>query len=115
MPAGLSDYEPQAQVVKPAHHTIFGLSPISGRARRHHLKSRIVVLDQEGTLVSMFGERGTDDAQFSFPEGLAISSSDRLYVADRQNNRLQIWQLASPLPKVTPADVKRFGEALKKF
>ncbi|MFA6001610.1 MAG: hypothetical protein WC828_05790 [Thermoleophilia bacterium] len=76
---------------------------------------RIVVLDQDGTLVSMFGERGTDDAQFSFPEGLTISSSDRLYVADRQNNRLQIWQLAPPLPSVTPADVKRFGGALKKF
>jgi DNA-binding beta-propeller fold protein YncE len=73
---------------------------------------RVVVIDQDGNLVSMFGERGTQDGQFSFPEGLAVSVSNRLYVADRQNNRVQIWQLAEPMPGVKQADKTTWAEAL---
>lgn len=76
---------------------------------------RIVVIDQDGKLVSMFGERGTQDGQFSFPEGLAVSGGNRLYVADRQNNRVQIWQLAEPMPKVKESDVATWSEALTKL
>lgn len=75
---------------------------------------KIFVVDQNGKLVSEFGERGTEDGQFSFPEGLAVSSSDRLYVADRQNNRLQIWQMADPLPKPSTTDVDKFMKSLRK-
>jgi len=75
---------------------------------------RIVVIDQDGKLVSMFGERGTQDGQFSFPEGLAVSTSNRLYVADRQNNRVQIWQLSDSMPAVQPEDKMTWEESLTK-
>lgn len=74
---------------------------------------KIFVVDQNGKLISEFGERGTEDGQFSFPEGLAVSSSDRLYVADRQNNRVQIWQMATPLPEPPQADPQKFLNSLK--
>lgn len=76
--------------------------------------SRIVVLDADGKLISIIGERGTGDAQLNFPEGLAISASNRLVFADRENNRVQVWQIADPLPTPGAADVDKFAKALRK-
>ena len=46
---------------------------------------------------------GNDAAKFSSPRGIALDSSDRLYVADGGNNRLQvfsgIWGLQFPSPR----------------
>ncbi|MEI6363736.1 MAG: SMP-30/gluconolactonase/LRE family protein [Actinomycetes bacterium] len=38
-----------------------------------------------------FGEEGQNDGQFEFPNGIATDSVGRVYVADRQNNRVQVW------------------------
>jgi DNA-binding beta-propeller fold protein YncE len=38
-----------------------------------------------------FGEEGLEDGQFSFPGDIAIDASGRLYVTDRENNRIQVW------------------------
>ncbi|MDP1808872.1 MAG: hypothetical protein Q8L35_04975 [Actinomycetota bacterium] len=51
---------------------------------------RIVVLNGDGGLISVFGERGAKDVRFDFPEGLAVDGKGYLYVADRENNRVQI-------------------------
>jgi DNA-binding beta-propeller fold protein YncE len=74
---------------------------------------RIVVLDQDGNLKSILGERGTQETKLNFPEGLFISSHNRLYLADRENNRIQVWQLSNQLPVPSPADVDKFKKALK--
>ena len=46
---------------------------------------------------------GNDATKFSSPRGIALDSSDRLYVADGSNNRLQvfsgIWGLQFPSPR----------------
>lgn len=73
---------------------------------------QIRIFDSDGKLLSEFGERGTADGQFSFPEGIAITPSNRMYLIDRQNNRLQIWQLSEELPRIDPQTVFAFGEAL---
>jgi len=31
------------------------------------------------------------DGEFNFPNGLALDSTGRLYVTDRENNRVQVW------------------------
>lgn len=74
---------------------------------------RIVVLDQDGKLVSILGERGTEESKLNFPEGLFISQSGRLFLADRENNRVQVWQLNQQLPQPEKADVDKFAKALK--
>lgn len=74
---------------------------------------RIVVLDKDGKLVSIIGERGTGDAQLNFPEGLAITSDSRLIIADRENNRVQVWQMSSPLQEPGAADVEKFKKATR--
>ncbi|MEK6537292.1 MAG: NHL repeat-containing protein [Actinomycetota bacterium] len=76
---------------------------------------RILVLDQDGNLKAIIGERGTEDAQLNFPEGIAVSSSNKLYIADRENNRVQVWQLSGDMPLPSAADVEKFKKSLRKF
>ncbi|MHB1411774.1 MAG: NHL repeat-containing protein [Thermoleophilia bacterium] len=73
---------------------------------------RIVVLDKNGKLISIIGERGTEETKLNFPEGVFVSAMDRLYIADRENDRVQAWQLNSQLPRPSSADVDKFAKAL---
>jgi sugar lactone lactonase YvrE len=41
--------------------------------------------------INAFGEKGSGDANFSFPNGLAADGRGRVYVADWGNDRLEIW------------------------
>ena len=38
-----------------------------------------------------FGEEGQNDGQFLFPNGIATDTQGRVFVTDRQNNRVQVW------------------------
>ncbi len=79
------------------------------------IPDRILVFDLDGNLKSIIGERGTEDTQINFPEGMTVSSSNKLYVADRENNRVQIWQLVDELPTPGNADVEKFKKATRRF
>jgi DNA-binding beta-propeller fold protein YncE len=54
-------------------------------------KSRITIWEPDGTYVGSFGEWGQEDGQFRAPHSLAMDSQGRLFVADRGNNRIQIF------------------------
>jgi sugar lactone lactonase YvrE len=41
--------------------------------------------------IASFGEEGTLDGRFEFPNGVATDSRARIYVTDRENNRVQVW------------------------
>ena len=41
--------------------------------------------------VGSFGDEGHDDAKFTFPNGLATDTRGRVYIADRENNRVEVW------------------------
>lgn len=51
----------------------------------HH---NIVVLSKKGEFLSTLGKRGVEDGKFNFPEGL-VYRDDRMYIADRENDRIQ--------------------------
>jgi sugar lactone lactonase YvrE len=53
--------------------------------------ARIVKLSKDGTFIKTWGKRGTAPGDFGLPHGLAIDSAGRLFVADRLNNRIQIF------------------------
>ena len=38
-----------------------------------------------------FGEEGQVDGAFEFPNGVATDARGRIYVTDRENNRVQVW------------------------
>jgi sugar lactone lactonase YvrE len=52
---------------------------------------RLVRLSVDGKFISAFGKAGNGPGEFLGPHGLAFDSQGRLFVADRSNNRLQIF------------------------
>ena len=54
-------------------------------------KSRISMYRPDGTYIKSFGEFGYEDGQFRSPHSLAMDSQGRIFVADRGNVRIQIF------------------------
>lgn len=52
--------------------------------------ARIVVFDKSGKYRREFGKKGTGPGEFDQPHGLAFDDKERLFVADRSNDRVQI-------------------------
>ncbi|MEO6809225.1 MAG: peptidyl-alpha-hydroxyglycine alpha-amidating lyase family protein, partial [Isosphaeraceae bacterium] len=53
--------------------------------------NRIVHFDKDGKFVKSWGELGVSPGEFSLPHAIAIDSKGRLYVADRNNARIQVF------------------------
>jgi DNA-binding beta-propeller fold protein YncE len=60
----------------------------------------IVVLSADGKLLSEFGRSGTGEGDFRFPEQIASGPGGLWAIADRENNRVVIFRLQPPYPKV---------------
>ena len=54
-------------------------------------RQRIVKFDADGNFVKDWGETGTGEGLIGVPHGLAFDSQGRLFVADRSNNRILIY------------------------
>ncbi|MGD2157063.1 MAG: peptidyl-alpha-hydroxyglycine alpha-amidating lyase family protein [Anaerolineales bacterium] len=57
-----------------------------GNARVHKFSS-------DGELLISWGEPGTGPGEFNLPHNISISQDGRVYVADRQNSRVQVFTL----------------------
>ena len=55
--------------------------------------NRILKFDKTGKFIKEWGKLGTGPGEFDQPHGLAIDSKNRLLVGDRNNNRVQIFDL----------------------
>ena len=53
--------------------------------------TRVVKYSKDGTFVSWWGGKGTEPGQFDEPHSIAIDSDGRLYVGDRRNKRVQVF------------------------
>jgi DNA-binding beta-propeller fold protein YncE len=53
--------------------------------------NRILKFSKDGTLIKTWGKRGTGPGEFDQPHALAFDSKGRLFVGDRNNNRIQIF------------------------
>jgi hypothetical protein len=53
--------------------------------------SRIHKFSPEGKLLASWGEPGTDPGQFALPHNIDIDKGGYLYVADRENHRVQVF------------------------
>jgi sugar lactone lactonase YvrE len=53
--------------------------------------SRVVKFTREGNLVKYWGDRGTKPGQFNTPHNIVMDANSNLYVADRQNSRVQVF------------------------
>jgi DNA-binding beta-propeller fold protein YncE len=53
--------------------------------------ARIVKFNKDGKFIKTWGKKGSGRGEIDIPHGLAMDSRGRLFVADRQNNRVQIF------------------------
>jgi DNA-binding beta-propeller fold protein YncE len=53
--------------------------------------SRVVKFDREGVFIKAWGAKGAAPGQFDLPHTIVIDDSDLVYVGDRQNQRIQIF------------------------
>ena len=52
---------------------------------------RVVKLSSDGTFIKAWGGTGSGPGQFNNPHTIAMDSQGRLFVGDRSNNRIQIF------------------------
>ena len=62
-----------------------------GVMQGHQTNDRIVKLSKDGTFIMAWGKHGSAPGEFDVPHSLALDSAGRLYVGDRSNNRVQIF------------------------
>ncbi len=53
--------------------------------------ARVHKFSAEGELLKSWGEPGTGPGEFNLPHGIALDSRGRVFVADRENSRIQIF------------------------
>ena len=56
-----------------------------------YVNSRIAKVDKDGNWVKSWGEPGDQPGQFNVPHSIAMDAHDHLYVADRGNRRIQVF------------------------
>ena len=55
------------------------------------VSTRVVKYSKDGKLIKFWGTKGTGNGQFNMPHSIGMDSKGRLYVADRPNNRIEIF------------------------
>lgn len=53
--------------------------------------SRVVKFDAAGKYLMEWGTHGSDAGQFDIPHGIDLDATGNVYVADRENNRVQVF------------------------
>ncbi|TLX90970.1 MAG: hypothetical protein E6K94_05125 [Thaumarchaeota archaeon] len=46
---------------------------------------------KDGNFILKWGSKGTGDGEFNGPAGLSIDRNDKIYVTDKNNNRIQVF------------------------
>lgn len=77
-------YQPNDVIVAPNGDVFVGEGHGGGN-------SRILKFDKTGKFIKTWGKLGSGPGDFSQPHALAMDSQGRLFVADRSNNRVQIF------------------------
>src|SRR6185369_168359 len=56
-----------------------------------YINSRIAKVDKDGNWLKSWGEPGDKPGQFDTPHSIATDAEDNIYVADRGNHRIQVF------------------------
>ena len=62
--------------------------------------ARIVKFDHAGKFIKQWGEHGSGPGQFDVPHSMAMDVEGRLYVGDRWNNRIQVFDQNGKLENI---------------
>jgi DNA-binding beta-propeller fold protein YncE len=53
--------------------------------------SRVVRLDRDGRYLGAWGKKGAGEGEFNLPHSVVVDRQGKVYVADRENERIQIF------------------------
>jgi hypothetical protein len=56
-----------------------------------YINSRVAKVDKDGNWLKSWGEPGDQPGQFNTPHSIAVDAQGRVYVADRGNRRIQVF------------------------
>lgn len=77
--------------------------------------NRVLIFDRHDRLVQVFGRAGADVGELSYPHALAVDSKGRIWVADSNNARVQVFDRdGRPLLGITGFFVVPRGIAIDK-
>lgn len=81
-------YQPNDVITSPDGKFIY---VAEGHASTPGWTAKVIKLDATGKVVKEFGKWGNGDGDFDQPHALAFDSKGLLYVGDRNNNRIQVF------------------------
>jgi DNA-binding beta-propeller fold protein YncE len=67
--------------------------------------ARVVKFSKSGNFMTAWGKKGSAPGEFDTPHAIAVDSHERVYVADRSNNRIQVFDANGKFI----ADWRQFG------
>ena len=70
-----------------------------------YINSRIAKVDKNGKWIKSWGEPGDQPGQFSTPHSIAVDAEDHIYVADRGNRRIQVFDTEGKFLRQIAIDV----------
>jgi len=110
-----------ADDAKPEEHPDPPLPPIDGLFRQPtdvtwdsagniyisdgYVNSRVAKYDKNGDWVKSWGEKGTGPGQFRLPHAIVADRNDNIYVGDRSNRRIQVFNSEGKFLRIFTIDV----------
>jgi DNA-binding beta-propeller fold protein YncE len=70
-----------------------------------YINSRVAKADKDGSWIKSWGNRGNNPGEFNTPHNIGADSQGRIYVADRGNRRIQVFDSQGNFVRVITIDV----------
>ena len=70
-----------------------------------YVNSRVAKYDKNGDWVKSWGEKGTAPGQFRLPHSIVVDRNNNLYVGDRSNRRVQVFDTEGTFLRMFTIDV----------
>ena len=70
-----------------------------------YINSRIAKVDKDGNWITSFGEPGSNPGQFKTPHSIAADKDGNIYVADRGNRRIQVFDGEGHVERIITLDI----------
>ena len=70
-----------------------------------YINSRVAKFDKNGDWVKSWGDKGTGPGQFRIPHSVVVDRNDNVYVGDRSNRRIQVFDTEGKLLRMFTIDV----------
>jgi hypothetical protein len=76
-----------------------------------YINSRVAKIGPDGRWLKSWGSYGKEPGQFDTLHSIAVDAQDRVYVADRGNRRIQVFDTEGKLLKIITIDVPAPADA----